>query len=129
MQNLIIPATKYTPDIIFDCTNHMLQIKGESYPENTAEFYSQIFAWLENYLEEINDQKVHVHIDLIYFNSSSSKALINFFDVLESAAVKGKAISVNWYYEEDDEDILEFGKEFQEDLEALKFNLVQKNNP
>ena len=77
-------------------------------------------------MEQVVDQTVTVNIELLYFNSSSSEALINFFDVLEESAADGKNIEVNWFHEEDDEDMIEFGEEFDEDLEAVKFNLVQK---
>jgi hypothetical protein len=66
-------------------------------------------------------------MELIYFNSSSSKVLMDFCDVLEEAANSGKNVTVNWIYEEDDEDALEFGEEFQEELESVKFNLVEKS--
>ncbi len=36
-------------------------------------------------------------------------------------------ISVNWIYEEDDEDSLEFGEDFQEDFKSLRFNFAWNN--
>jgi len=127
MNNLVVEATKYTPEIFFDCENHVLGIRGKSYPENTSVFYSPVFEWLEEYLEKAEKEKITVNMELIYFNSSSSKILMDFCDVLDAAASDGKNITVNWVYEEDDEDALEFGEEFQEDLESVTFNLVQKS--
>lgn len=127
MENLKIEATKYTPEISFDCENHLLEISGESYPENIAEFYAPIFSWMEEYFDQLDDnQPVIINMELIYFNSSSSKILLDLFEVLEEATGKGKNITVNWIYEEEDEDTLEFGEEFQEDFESLNINLVQK---
>lgn len=126
MNNLMIEATKYTPEISFDCEKHLLEIRGKSYPENTSVFYQPIFEWLEEYFERDDTQAVTVNMELIYFNSSSSKVLMDFCDVLEEAANSGKNVTVNWVYEEDDEDALEFGEEFQEELESVKFNLVEK---
>ncbi len=126
MENLEIEATRYTPEIIFDCTNDILRIKGKSYPENTAEFYTPVFAWLEKYMNQVEDQQVTLNIELLYFNSSSSKVLLDFFDILESAAANGRNILINWVYEEDDEDTLEFGEEFQEEFESLDFHLIKK---
>ena len=68
-----------------------------------------------------------VNIELYYFNSSSSKVLMNFFEVLDKAAEQGCNITVNWIYEEEDEDSLEFGEEFAEDVDHLTFNLQVKN--
>ncbi|QTA91513.1 DUF1987 domain-containing protein [Desulfonema magnum] len=127
MENLKIGATKYTPEISFDCEKNILDIIGESYPENIAEFYAPVFKWLEQYIEQLkNDQNVTINMELIYFNSSSSKVLLDFLDILEQAVKNGKHIAVNWIYEEEDEDTLEFGEEFQEDFEILDINLVQK---
>ncbi len=128
VNNLIIEETKYTPKIVFDVAENRLEIKGRSYPENTSSFYKPVFNWLEEYLENIEKQKVIVNLEIMYFNSSSSKVLLDFFDLLEEAAVKGADITVNWYYEPDIEETYEFGEEFQEDLEAVKFNLVEKRN-
>ncbi|MDM8525188.1 DUF1987 domain-containing protein [Desulfococcaceae bacterium HSG8] len=127
MENLNIETTKYTPGISFDCKKNILEIIGESYPENIAEFYAPVFDWLEEYLGQLKDkQDVIINMELVYFNSSSSKVLLDFFDLMEDAVGNGKNIKVNWIYEEEDEDTLEFGKEFQEDFEELNINLVKK---
>jgi hypothetical protein len=127
MDNLKIDATKYTPEISFDCEKNLLEIKGESYPENIAEFYAPVFEWLEGYIEQLDDDaQVVVNMELIYFNSSSSKVLLDLFDLLEEAVNSGKHITVNWIYEKEDEDTLEFGEEFQEDFQSLTIHLVEK---
>jgi len=128
MENLKLEATKDTPEINFDAQQHLIEVRGKSYPENTAEFYSPIFTWMEKYLGQLKDEEVTVNVDIIYFNSSSSKVLLDFFETLENAASSGGNITVNWFYEEGDEDSLEFGEEFQEDFEALNFKVVQKES-
>lgn len=126
MDNLEIPATKYTPEIHFDSTENFLLFKGESYPENTADFFGPVISWLSEYLQKVGTQEVRVDVELSYFNSSSSKVLLNIFDMFEEAAHGGKKITINWIYDEEDEDNQEFGEEFQEDLQSLTFNLVPK---
>ncbi len=126
MENFKIEASKYIPEILFDCEANVLHVKGKSYPENTAEFYGPVFTWLEQYLEQLGTQKAVVNIELIYFNSSSSKVFMDFFDMLDEAVENGKDITLNWIYDEEDETMLEYGEEFMEDLESLTFNLVQK---
>ncbi len=127
MENLAIEATKHTPKVSFDAENHVLEFQGESYPENMALFAYPIFTWLEKYLEELGKQTFTVNIDLTYFNSSSSKMLLDLFDKLEEEVENnGKNIIVNWIYDAEDDGAEEFGEEFQEDLESLTFNLVQK---
>jgi len=128
MKNLVIEATKQTPKVSFDADNHVLEFQGESYPENMALFAVPIFSWLEEYLEQLGDQPITVNIELIYFNSSSSKMLLDLFDQLEEEVEdNGKNITVNWIYDADNDSAEEYGEEFQEDIESLTFNLVKKN--
>lgn len=126
MDDLKIQATKFTPEILFDYASRHLVIKGESYPENTSEFFNPVFKWIEDYLVEETDERTVIDIELYYFNSSSSKVLMNFFEVLDRAAEGGREIVINWVYQEEDEDSLEFGEEFAEDLNNIEFNLVLK---
>jgi len=125
MENLIINKTKCTPLINFTFSSNTLEIKGESYPENTSEFYEPVFEWLDKYLKKEINEKTIVNIEIIYFNSSSSKVLMDFFDIFEQAAEEGKNIEVNWRYDKENDMALEYGEEFKEDLESLKFNLVE----
>lgn len=127
MQALAIDATKSTPRIFFDQGNNTLEIKGESYPENTSEFYDPLFKWLDMHLDGLQEESFNVNIELIYFNSSSSKILMNLFDKLEENTKAGKNIVLNWIYDKKNESSLEYGEEFKEDLATLKFNLVGKD--
>lgn len=125
MQRFVRQKSKSTPWINFDPEQNYLEIKGESYPEDSAGFYSPMLEWLETYLQQVNDSPVHVDVELIYFNSSSSKILMNFFDMLEDAAQKGIGITIHWKYHEDNDIALECGEEFQEDLEHVVFDLLE----
>ena len=126
MDNLTVEASKYTPHIFFDAAANHLEIKGESYPENTAEFFAPVIGWVHDYLDQVTDQLVTVDLEIIYFNSSSSKVLMDFFDYLEEKAEEGKNIEVNWIYDLENESAKEYGEEFEEDLETLHFNLKPK---
>ncbi|MBF0232976.1 MAG: DUF1987 domain-containing protein [Desulfamplus sp.] len=126
MDALKIEPAKTWPAVFFDANHHKLDIRGESYPENTSDFYRPVFEWLEAYLDNFPDTPVTVNVDLIYFNSSSSKILMDFLFKLDQAAEKGKPVTVNWFYEEDTEESLEYGEEFQEDVEHLIFQLLPK---
>jgi len=120
-----IEATKQTPSIHFE--NHSLNIVGESYPENITQFSTPLLIWLDEYLAELKDEVFTVNIELIYFNSSSSKMLLDFFDRLENEVIKNdKQIIINWIYDVDNDSAQEYGEEFKEDLQAVSFNLVGK---
>lgn len=124
MAILTIQATKSLPYVNFDDTTHHLEIRGESYPENVAEFYMPIFTWLDAYLGCLDHNTVTLDVKIAYFNSSSSKVLMDMFDKLEMAAAAGNTVIINWYYHEADDMLLEYGEEFKEDIQSATFNLI-----
>lgn len=126
MKNFYIEATECTPEIFFDCENNVLEIRGFSYPENTTEFYGPVFFWLEEYFSQLDNKEITANIEIVYFNSNSWKVLMGFFELLNKAAVEGVDVTTNWIYDGDDDDILEYGEEFQEEHKGITFNFVQK---
>lgn len=125
MENLIISETKYTPDINLNAQTGVLDIRGKSYPENTFEFYKPMMDWLENYFDGNAKENTTVNMEIIYFNSSSSKLFFDFFDLLDEVK-EDNNIEINWIYDEENESALEAGEDFIEDFEELKINLVAK---
>ncbi len=119
---LFLAATPSSPEIDFRFEQHTLSIKGESYPENAAAFYGPLNAAVRNYVETCHDAQITVHVSLAYFNSSSTKMLFTLFDILNQAAIDGNRVRLNWYHDEDDDTILEFGQELQQDFTALDFH-------
>ena len=126
MEILNIEATKYTPEIHLDHHKGHLSFIGKSYPENTFYFYSPVITWVEEYFSTVQKMTTKVDMDIIYFNSSSSKLFFDFFDILEEAHLAGHAIEVNWHYDAENESAEEAGEDFKEDFEHLSFNIVQK---
>lgn len=124
MENLKIAATERSPEVDFDFVSGRLALKGESYPEDASTVFGPIFSALEYFLTETSLPEVHFHFELIYFNSSSAKALMNMFQTMEQAAAKGRKIVVDWVFAPDDETMKEFGEDFSEDLSHVTFNLV-----
>lgn len=124
MKNLTIEATKYTPQITMDFEKGLVQMEGKSYPENTFEFYEPIMKWMEEYFEA-PQAKTTIELEIIYFNSSSSKLFFDFFDLIEEYKDKSE-IEIKWIYDEENESAMEAGEDFQEDFESLNFNLIKK---
>lgn len=124
MENMSLDATQYTPAIRLD-TNGTISIVGKSYPENTFEFYAPMMEWLETYFDGNAVEKTVVNMEIIYFNSSSSKLFFDFFDLLEDN-FKDNNIEINWIYDKENESAQEAGEDFIEDFETLKINLVAK---
>jgi len=121
MDNLHIAATATSPEVDFRFDQHLLALAGESYPENAAVFYTPVIAQLRAYLAECAGTTITVNVSLSYFNSSSTKMLFSIFDALDQAAQAGNKVMLNWYHDDEDETILEFGEELQADFQAIDF--------
>jgi hypothetical protein len=122
MENLLIASTKRTPEVSFT-TDGRLKISGRSIPEDPSQFYDKLFEWVYYYCQEPNNNTT-IDVSLEYFNSGSSKAILEILRALVDTAKKGKQISINWYYEEGDDDILERG-EYYESILEVKFNFIE----
>ena len=112
MSNLIIDDSIKTPSIVFGKSG-MFEIKGKSIPENSLEFYKPVFEWLDNYSQSPAPM-TELKVSLEYFNTSSSKCLLDIFRRLEIINLSGKSqVKVCWYYDADDEDMMEAGEDYQ----------------
>jgi hypothetical protein len=117
MDKLIREAKKSTPKVTCDSEENYILIKGESYPENSFEFYEPIMDWVEEYIEELDDQKTTVELSLSYLNTSSTKSVMCILDILEEGYQEGKDITINWYYDKDNELSYEMAEDFMDYLE------------
>ncbi len=124
METLTLEATQYTPEIHMDPAG-TVSIVGKSYPENTFEFYKPVMEWLNNFFEQDDIPELTVNVELIYFNSSSSKLFFDLFDILDENNDTTE-ITINWIYDEENESAEEAGEDFIEDFEDLTINLVTK---
>ena len=123
METISITATDRSPAVSFDFANHHLKISGESYPEDVTDFYNPLFQALDSYLLELGAGSCRFDFELIYFNSSSAKAIMTLMDKLEYAAGRGASIDIHWFYDGEDDTMAELGEEFGEDLESASFHL------
>jgi SiaC family regulatory phosphoprotein len=122
-ENLYIAATADSPEVDFRFNEHLLALRGESYPENAAAFYGDVIARTRAYLASVaTGDCVTVNIALAYFNSSSTKMLFSLFDALNSLAKTGSRVVLNWHHDPDDDTIQEFGFELRDDFAALEFH-------
>lgn len=106
-----------------DGDNGVIEIKGRSIPENSVEFYKPLIDWLENYTA-LGGKATNVNVQLEYFNTSSSKCLLDIFKKLELLHRKGTGVEINWYYEEDDEDMFEAGEDYQSIIN-IPFKMIE----
>jgi hypothetical protein len=122
LENLDIAKTKDTLEIHFDVETGILSLEGASYPENPIDFFEPIYRWIKRYTSEIG-KTITVNVKINYLNTSSSKCIIDFFELLEEYHQERGVVKINWYYEEDDEDMLETGTELCEELK-LTYKLI-----
>ena len=125
MEPIIIEGSPKTPTIKFDSKAGVFEIKGRSIPENSVEFYKPLVDWLDAYKEEPLS-KTTVDVKLEYFNTSSSKCILEVFKKLEAIHKANNGVEINWYYEEDDEDMLEAGEDY-ESIIRIPFKMKEIN--
>jgi hypothetical protein len=113
MEAIHIEMTPKTPEVKLNADSGTLELRGRSIPENSIEFYSPVFEWIDKYCRK-PQANTELHIQLEYFNTSSSKCLLDIFKKLQNLLQLGTSkVKVIWHYEEDDEDMLEAGEDYQ----------------
>lgn len=123
MEPISIEGTPKTPTVNFDPGSGKIEIKGRSIPENSIEFYKPLVDWLEQYSSSPKSL-TEVNVQLEYFNTSSSKCILDVFKKLETIHKAGNEVLINWYYEEDDEDMLEAGEDYQSII-RIPFKMIE----
>ncbi len=120
MEDLFLRGTERTPEVKLSASEGKIVFKGKSIPENTNLFYDNIINWVEQYAKKPNDTTT-VKIQMEYFNTMTSKCL---HEVLKALETIDNNIEVLWYYEEDDEDMLEVGEDFESIID-LQFKMIE----
>ncbi len=124
MKNIRIDAREnefYRPVIDFNYETGICTIAGESYLEETNVFYTPLIEWLKTYIKEIN-KPIIFNIKLYYYNTSSSKKILEILKILKKYIKDGGDVSINWFYEKNDLDIIEDAEDFML-ITGLEFNL------
>lgn len=125
MQKIELKETVTTPYTLLDADNGIIRIEGRSIPENVIDFYQPILNWIDEYAKEPKNT-TEVHFKLEYFNTSSSKRLFDIMKKVENIALPNlNTVFINWYYEEDDEDIYFAGNDYKALITRIDFNLIE----
>ena len=118
MSIIQLEGTAKTPRVAFHDSPLSMEISGRSIPENSIAFYTPLLEWVDEHLKA--GDAVDVGIRLEYFNTSSSKCLMDLLKRVEQSAAEA---TVLWYYEEDDEDMLEAGEDYDAIID-MPFRLI-----
>ena len=129
MKSFYLERTPKTPKISFDISKGFFEISGRSIPENSIEFYKPVLEWLDDYAASPTKRETTFDVKLEYFNTSSSKCLVEIFRKLERLKREGVDVSIKWYYEEEDEDMQESGEDFREIIKLpISMILMEEHN-
>lgn len=123
MDNIEINGTSKTPDVLFDANTGKLDISGRSIPENSYQFYEPLLTWLDNYANEPKNNTL-LTFKLDYFNTSSSMYILGILKKLEKLYLAGNKAEVKWYYDADDEDMLQTGEDLKQ-IVKLPIDMVE----
>ena len=122
MESIKIAGTEDTPGVTLDIGSQTFEIAGRSLPEDVAAFYKPVLDWLDSYAASPLAKTVF-NFKLTYFNTASSKMILDVMMKLEVVKESGKEILVKWHYPEDDEDMKEAGAEYA-DIVDIPFEQV-----
>lgn len=123
METIRINATEDTPNVILDPANNVFEISGRSLPEDVVVFYQPVINWLAEF-EKSPIPDFALSIKLEYFNTASSKLILDILLKLEEIFQNGTQLKVIWNYLSTDSDMKEAGEEYSE-IVGLPFELKQ----
>ena len=117
MEAIKIKGSEDTPNVVLDAAENLMEISGRSLPEDVSSFYGPILNWLADYVKNPNPKTVF-NFKLVYFNTASSKLILDILMKLEDLTKKGNEVLVRWHYPSDDEDMQEAGNEYADIVEV-----------
>lgn len=126
MENLFIKGEKNTyfiPNVQLNAETGVCELSGESYLEDTFAFYQEIINWVREYCQTIN-KPITLNISLTYFNTASSRSLLDVFLVLKEYRDGGGEVQINWYMQEWDDDMQQEVEDFSADS-GLEISVAQ----
>jgi hypothetical protein len=119
MERLTLESSTYLPAYDFTLEGKLL-LEGRSIPENASKFYDQLIEFAGN----LETEYVIFDINLDYFNTASSKKILDLLKKLDSNE-QIKRIQVNWHYEEGDDSSLETAEIYEECLKRIEFKFLE----
>lgn len=122
MNALNIPGDQSTPSIVGHWDQGVLAMSGDSYPENAFELFGPVIQWVEDFLAS-EPRPLQLDLRLLYLNTSSIRAVLDIFDLLQAAHEQGKQVGVRWHYDPRNERVRELAEEFAEDC-SFPFDIV-----
>jgi hypothetical protein len=117
-----LAGTDESPEIILDKNTNEFKFTGKSLPEDVKEFYNPVLDWIDDYAKNPNDETV-VEFNMEYFNSASSKQILDILERFSKINTTGKKVVVKWHFMQDDEDMEDAGSSYA-DIVDIPFELI-----
>jgi hypothetical protein len=125
MKAYIVEATDFSPRVVLNPQKKIFEISGISRPENANEFYEPVVKWLDEYIKNPN-QLTEFIFRFDYFNTSSLKYFLMILSKCKDLKEANAEIKIKWYYDHEDESMLEAGRSLEE-LSELKFDFIEND--
>ncbi len=125
MENLEIKGSRdvyFIPSVDFNAETGSCVLAGESYLEETVKFYMPLYEWLKKYTTD-EKKAIEFNFKLSYFNTSSSRCILDILNILKDYEENNGEVTVNWYYDAEDTDMEEEVEDYMIESE-LKINLI-----
>lgn len=116
MEKYTVDPNSYLPLVEFS-TEGYLKMEGRAIPEDA----NKLFNPLISFIDELTVSSVTFDVKLEYFNTASSKKILEMLKHLDSNTNIDE-ITVNWHFEEGDEDSVETAEIYEDCLDRIKFN-------
>lgn len=117
-----IDGTEDSPTIELNAERGEIVISGRSLPEDAFSFYAPVMNWISSYISSPKSESVFI-FKLEYFNTASAKQIFKIVGMANDLS-KTHKVSVKWYYDEGDRDMLSSGERFSK-LTNLPFEYIQ----
>jgi len=124
---VFVKGTNITPRILLDANRKLIDIKGRAVEEPSNQVLGEVCTWMDKNFASFSDGAT-LNISMEYFNTIGSKQLLDIFKKVEVLHKTNGATSINWAHDEDDEDLLEAGEDYQAIIN-VPFKLVSLNEP
>jgi len=111
MESKRLERTDDTPEILLDKDTNEFKFSGKSLPEDVRDFYIPVLNWIKEYGNDPN-VKTEIEFRMDYFNTASSKQILDVLEAFERIHVAGNDMFVRWFYQEDDDDMEKAGQSF-----------------
>jgi hypothetical protein len=122
MDIFFIEQADVTPKVSIDSDKGQIVITGKSLPEDSTAFFLPIENAIKEYISKAK-QNTNIDLSLEYMNSSSQKRIIEILSLFEELINQQKVVNINWHYPDDDDDILDEGKDLAKVLQ-LPINFI-----